>query len=318
MLILRRENIQKQVDWNRAIEALKEGFKAASAGKVAMPPVGYLGFPKVGGDCHIKYGHVDGDAIFVIKVSTGFYHNVDNGLPSSNGLSLVLSAETGQPIALLQDEGWLTDLRTGLAGGIATQVMCRSDATRVGIVGTGTQARLQIRAVHHLLNDRALTFQVWGRDSEKVSTYRDDMAAFGIAVKKASSLEGLCRNSDIIITTTPATEPLIQSAWIGPGTHITAIGADAPGKRELDVELVSRADAILVDSRVQCADHGEIATAAAMGLVSTDRCIEIGEVLGGSVSLTRRSEDISIADLTGLAVQDIAIAKVTLSAGAPD
>ncbi|MGO4705592.1 ornithine cyclodeaminase family protein [Microvirga sp. 2MCAF38] len=313
MLILRREEIQKRIDWDHAIDALKEGFKAASAGKVSMPPVGYLGFPEADGDCHIKYGHMEGDPLFVIKVSTGFYRNVETALPSSNGLSIVFSAKTGEPVALLQDEGWLTDLRTGLAGAIATQIMCRKDAFRVGIVGTGTQGRLQLRALRHILKDRNLEIQVWGRSPEKIAAYRADMATFGIDVCEAASLEQLCRTSDIIITTTPSKAPLLQAAWIKPGTHITAVGADAPGKQELAVQLVGRANAIMVDSRPQCTDHGEIATAVAMKAVDPAECLEIGEVLNAGGLLSRQESDITIADLTGLAVQDIAIAKVALA-----
>lgn len=311
MLILTRTEIQNLVDWDRAVAALKDGFAAFSAGRVATAPVGYIGFPDQRGDCHIKSGHVAGDPFFVIKVSTGFYGNAAKGLPSSNGLSVVLSALTGAPVALLQDEGWLTDLRTGLAGAIATQALCRPDAIDVGIVGTGTQARLQLQCLGHLLKGRRLRIRVWGRSATAVDLYRSDMARAGFEVSGTRSLEELCGSSDILVTTTPSPSPLIRSAWVRPGTHITAVGADAPGKQELEPALLTRAKAVLVDSRDQCADHGEIAEAVRTGLIDPSDCMEIGELFGGRANPAREG-DITVADLTGLAVQDIAIAKVVL------
>lgn len=315
MLILTRDEIQARIDWDQAIEGLKDAFKAASAGKVTMPPIGYLGFPDADGDCHIKSGRILGDAIFVVKVSTGFYGNVRIGLPSSNGLSMVFSAETGAPLALLQDEGWLTDLRTGLAGAIATDAMARRDAFTVAIVGTGTQARLQVRALRRIWRHRAFQVRVWGRTASQVDAYCDDMATHGIAVSACSSLESMCRIADVLITTTPSREPLVQRDWIRSGTHITAVGADAPGKQELATELVACADTIVVDSRTQCVEHGEIATAARDNRIDPATCVELGALLADPSLVARRGDDITIADLTGLAAQDIAIAKVALARG---
>lgn len=277
-----------------------------------MPPVGYLGFPAHNGDCHIKFGHIADDPIFVVKIATGFYDNPAKGLPTTSGMMIALSAETGAVVAILRDEGWLTDLRTALAGAIATRAGMRADARRIGIVGAGTQARFQIRAAAHLLREREPRFAAWARSPDRLEALRRDLAKDGIAVEPVADLEALCAQSDALITTTPAVEPVIRDEWIGPGLHITALGADAPGKQELETALVARADIRIADSLEQSLDHGEFAAAAAGGLIGRSDCVELGAVLAGQAPARRSDRDITIADLTGLAVQDIAIARVVL------
>lgn len=312
MLDLTRAEIEAAVDLDRAFAALEDGFRAASAGRVQMPPVGYLGFPAHNGDCHIKFGHIADDPIFVVKIATGFYDNPAKGLPTTSGMMIALSAETGAVVAILRDEGWLTDLRTALAGAIATRAGMRADARRIGIVGAGTQARFQIRAAAHLLREREPRFAAWARSPDRLEALRRDLAKDGIAVEPVADLEALCAQSDALITTTPAVEPVIRDEWIGPGLHITALGADAPGKQELETALVARADIRIADSLEQSLDHGEFAAAAAGGLIGRSDCVELGAVLAGQAPARRSDRDITIADLTGLAVQDIAIARVVL------
>ena len=312
MLDLTRAEIEAAVDLDRAFVALEDGFRAASAGRVQMPPVGYLGFPAHNGDCHIKFGHIADDPIFVVKIATGFYDNPAKGLPTTSGMMIALSAETGAVVAILRDEGWLTDLRTALAGAIATRAGMRADARRIGIVGAGTQARFQIRAAAHLLREREPRFAAWARSPDRLEALRRDLAKDGIAVEPVADLEALCAQSDALITTTPAVEPVIRDEWIGPGLHITALGADAPGKQELETALVARADIRIADSLAQSLDHGEFAAAAAGGLIGRSDCVELGAVLAGQAPARRSDRDITIADLTGLAVQDIAIARVVL------
>ncbi|WP_293807587.1 ornithine cyclodeaminase family protein [uncultured Bosea sp.] len=312
MLDLSRAEIEAAVDLDRAFIALEEGFKAAAAGQVQMPPVGYLGFPAYNGDCHIKFGHIAGDSVFVVKIATGFYDNPAKGLPTTSGMMIALSAGTGAVVAILRDEGWLTDLRTALAGAIATRAGMRADARRIGIVGAGTQARFQIRAAAHLLREREPTFAVWARSPEKLEALRRDLEGEGIAVEPVTELEALCAQSDALITVTPAAAPIIRDDWIRPGMHITALGADAPGKQELDSALVALADTRIADSLEQSLDHGEFAAAAKVGLIDAGDCVELGAVLAGDVPARRSNDDITIADLTGIAVQDIAIARVVL------
>lgn len=314
MIILSRSEIEALVDLDSALAAVEAAYIAASDGRAVMPPVGYLAFPDKDGDCHIKYGHIAGDPAFVVKVAAGFYGNPAIGLPTSSGVMLVLSAETGTLEAILLDEGFLTDLRTGLGGAIATRALCRPDARRVAIAGTGNQARWQVRCLQQAMPGTPFFFTIWGRSEDKARETANALKAEGIDVLVSSDLERLCRDADIIITTTPSREPLIRSAWIQPGTHITAIGADAPGKQELDTALVARASRRICDSAAQSLDHGEFSTAFRAGDISAETCVELGAVLGGKAAGRVHPADITIADLTGIAVQDIAIANSVLDA----
>ncbi len=312
MIQLSRSDIQKLIEIDSgAIAAIRDAYIAISDGRANVPPVGYLGFPEKNGDCHIKYGYISGDAVFVVKIAAGFYNNPSKGLPSSNGIIVAISALTGQVVATLNDEGWLTDLRTGIGGAVATFALCRQDSEQFSIVGTGTQARFQARAMTAIAG-RPITIRVWGRSSAKAEAFQTDLASYGIKVDVADDLEAMCRASDVIVTTTPSTEPLILADWIREGTHITAMGADAPGKRELDINLVASANVRAVDIARQSLEHGEFSGAFSDGRITADDCVELGMILSGRARGRRAASQITIADLTGVATQDIAIARTVL------
>ena len=313
-LTLSRPEIEALLQIEDGFDPIKDAYIAVTDGRCDLPPVGYLGFPDAKGDCHIKYGHIAGDSVFVIKIATGFYDNPSKGLASSNGIMLALSAETGEVMAILQDEGYLTDLRTGIGAALATKAGCRGDAQRVGVVGTGIQARIQIRCLNALMPDAGLVFSVWGRSEKKMRQLAQDLAAHQISVTVQPDLKALCVNADILLTTTAAKTPLIRSSWISDGTHITASGADAPGKQELESALTARADLLILDSDAQCIDHGEVAIPAEAGLLSPDRYRTLGKVLSGQQAGRSAPSQVTIADLTGLGSQDIAIARTALDA----
>lgn len=308
MIQLSRSQIEAliSVDTETA-EAVRDAYRALSDGRANLPPVGYLGFPAAHGDCHIKYGHIAGDAVFAVKIAAGFYDNPAKGLPSSTGVVLVFSALTGQMEALLADEGYLTDLRTGLGGAVASLALCRPDARRFLIVGSGTQAYWLARSLQHLEPEAELA--IWGRHLDRAAA----LAARLGGASAAADLEAACRAADVILTATPATSPLVRADWIGPGCHITALGADSPGKQELETTLVSRAHLRVADSLSQCLDHGEFAHAHAAGLIGPGDCVELGAILSGRALGRQDPDDITIADLTGLATQDIAMARCVLS-----
>jgi ornithine cyclodeaminase len=310
MITLTRSEIEALIDFDAAARAIKAAYVVTSLGQVNLPPVGHITFAQ-GADCHIKYGHMAGDANFVIKVATGFPENDAKGLPSGNGLVLVLSAVTGMVEAMLHDEMMLTDIRTGIGGAIASRALARADSRVALVVGTGPQARRQIEAHAALMPN--LSFQVWGRTSTKVDDLIADLAPH-IGVKRAYDLEDATRSADVVITATGSKSPILKLDWVQPGTHITAVGADAPGKQELEIGLVARADVLAVDLVAQCLDHGEVSHAAAKGLITADDLHEIGTLLNGT-SLGRVDDSqITITDLTGIAAQDIAMANTVLAA----
>lgn len=310
MITLTRPEIEALIDLPAAAEAIEEAYRAASEGRVTLPPVGHITFAQ-DADCHIKYGHMQGDPNFVIKVATGFPQNSARGLPSGNGLVLVLSAETGAVQAMLHDEMVLTDIRTGLGGAIASRALARPDSETALVIGTGPQARRQIEAHAALLP--GLSFEVWGRDAAKMAALVADMAPT-VVVRPVSDLEAATRAADVIITATGSTSPILLADWIKLGTHITAVGADAPGKQELDTALVAHADLLVVDLARQCLDHGEVSHAAKSNLVNPDDLREIGSILSGTAPGRTNSAQITIADLTGIAAQDVAMANAVLAA----
>jgi ornithine cyclodeaminase len=312
VIILDRAQIEGLIDLAVAAPAIEAAYIAAFRGKVTLPPVGHITFPERSADCHIKYGHVKGEPSFVIKVATGFPENATAGLSTGNGVSLVMSAQTGEVIAVLHDEMLMTDIRTGLGGAIATRCLARTESTRVLIVGTGPQALRQIES-HVALIGEHLIFEVWGRSSNKAQALVGKMQS-ECSITVAKNLEDGARKADIIVTATGSTAPLIKKHWISNGTHITAVGADAPGKQELETGLISHADVLIADSIGQCLDHGEVSHAFREGSIQQSNLVEIGNVLSGEVQGRTNPAQITISDLTGIAAQDIAIANVVLDA----
>jgi ornithine cyclodeaminase len=305
--VIEREDIAQTLDLKSALSCVERSFMLFSEGRVTAPPVSHLGFPDAPGDCHIKAAHVHGEAIFTVKISNGFYRNPALGLPSSNGLIMVFSADTGEPLAVLEDRGLITDMRTALAGVVVSHLARPDVIGTVGIIGAGTQARLQLEYLSRLRGP--VQARVWTRSAEEVKPYLVDMRSKGIEVEARQDLSELCAECDLLITTTPSTAALIQNSWVTAGTHITAVGADAKGKQELDPRLFGRARGILVDSQGQCLDHAEVSHAVAAGLVSPESLVEIGEALNGKDWQLNKDGDITIADLSGLGATDAMMAQ---------
>ena len=275
-----------------------------------MPPVGHLDLQNPPGECHIKYGHIHGDEFFAIKLATGFYENAAKGLPSGSGMTIVFSAETGFPEVLLDDAGHLTDVRTAIAGCISAKYLAPSKVSRIGIVGAGLQARLQLEYLQYATECRDAL--VWARRTEQSDTFQAEMSAKGFNVSSTSSLEELCGNCNLIVTNTPATDPLLQADWIRPGTLITAVGSDGAGKQELDANIYAKADLAVVDSVAQCVLLGESHYAVSAGIIDDTALVELGAIISGDAAGRQDENQIIVADLTGVAVQDIQIAKSVL------
>lgn len=290
---------------------VERGFIAFSQGKVTVPPVGELLFPRANGEMHIKYGAIDDDDVFVIKIATGFFDNPTHNLPPFGGCMLVLSQTTGLVEAVLLEEGELTNHRTAAAGAVAAKALAPQAVERIGIVGSGVQARLQADYLRRVNPCRRL--DIWGRSRSHAEMAAGDIAKFGFEVEIVDDLATLSARCQLIVTTTPTHEPLLTAQMIQPGTHITAMGSDTADKHELATDLMQRADVVVVDSLAQSAERGEVFQTSKAGVAINKRTTELGRVLAGEAPGRISKEDITIADLTGVAVQDIAIAKAVLS-----
>ena len=284
---------------------IEAGFVAYSRGLAVVPPVGELVFDDPPGDVHIKYGYIRGGKVYVIKIASGFPGNPRLGLPSGDGLMLVFDQKTGTLLAVLLDEGYLTNVRTAAAGAVVAKYLAPRRVTAVGVLGAGVQGRMQLDMLRRVRSfDRAI---VWGISDEELAAYRRDMGSPGLAIVTTRRAEEVAAAANLIVTCTPSTSPLLKAEWIRPGTHITAVGSDTAEKQELDAAILARADRVVVDSLSQSELRGEVFKAVSAGAIGRERLVELGRVIE-EAGLRRASEDeITVADLTGVAVQDIQI-----------
>jgi ornithine cyclodeaminase len=286
---------------------IERAFAALASGKVVMPPILSMDLPMANGEVDVKTAYIPGFDGFAIKVSPGFFDNPKLGLPSLNGLMILFSAQTGLVKALFLDNGYLTDIRTAAAGAVAARHLAPATVEVAGVIGTGVQARLQMQAAHLVRPFRRLL--VWGRDPAKAQACADDLAAaLGIEVETVSDPAQLVRESQLVVTTTPAREPVLRAEWLHPGLHVTAMGSDQEGKNEIEAAALARADLYVADRVSQTEKLGELRSAIEAGLWAGGIPAELGQVITGDAPGRRGADDITIADLTGTGAQDTAIA----------
>ena len=310
MQLYQRDAIEAAVKLDRdALITVEAGFAALGRGEVVQPPILSMAIEESNGEVDVKTAHIRGFERFAIKVSPGFFDNPKLGLPSLNGLMMVFSAKTGLVDAVLFDEGYLTAVRTALAGAIAAKHLSREDSRRVAVLGAGEQAELQVRALQ-LVRDID-TLDVWARRREQAEAYAERMQAQGFTVHVHDSVKAACAEADIVVTTTPARQPILTAQDLPEGVHVTAMGSDSPDKRELDESVMTRADAFVCDTRAQSEHNGELKAYA--GGEPPFKVYELGRVIADEQRLRVSPSSITVCDLTGTGVQDTAIANYALS-----
>ncbi|MFC1549659.1 ornithine cyclodeaminase family protein [Candidatus Neomarinimicrobiota bacterium] len=286
------------------ISAIEKGFDDYSSGRAIVPPIGELLLEN--GDVHIKYGYIQEDDFYVVKIASGFYKNQPLGLSTNYGLMLIFSQQTGVLVSILLDEGYLTNVRTALAGAIAAKHLAPKQIDRIGILGTGTQAQLQVEYLKNVIACREVL--VWGRGEKQLAQYCSKMKNSGFQIETTLDTTNILRSCNLIVTTTPAVKPLLRHSDLQKGVHITAVGSDTPDKQELDSEILQQADLVVADSISQCLLRGEIHHSIKRGHLIESEIIELGNIIAGRVSGRNSDDQITVADLTGVAVQDIKIA----------
>jgi ectoine utilization protein EutC len=295
-----------------AISVVEEAFRMLASGKVVMPPILSMEIPDAHGEVDVKTAYIPGFDGFAIKVSPGFFDNPKIGLPSLNGLMILFSAKTGLVEALLLDNGYLTDIRTAMAGAVAARHLAPENVETAGVLGTGVQARLQIQAAHLV---RPFTrVLVWGRDQMKAEACAHDLASTLGVIAETAIAERAVRESQLVITTTPSREPVLLADWLHPGLHITAMGSDQAGKNEIEPQAVARADLYVCDRISQAEKLGELRAARDAGVLTNAVPPELGEIIAKTKPGRRTQGDITICDLTGTGAQDTAIATYALKA----
>ena len=294
VLILRENEIRLLLDPAACIQAMERAFAAYATGKAQLPPVINLEVPEHGGEVHIKTGHLSGGSYYAVKIASGFYGNAALGLPSSDGMVLVFDSATGAPAAILLDNGFITDLRTAAAGALAAKYLARQQIQTVAVIGSGAQARYQMKLLSLVRPFREA--RVWGRKREKAEACAEELRRASItaqpAFSVAPSVEQAVRGADLVITVTASREPLLRAEWLAPGATVIAVGSDGPDKQELDVGVLARADRVVADSLPQC--------------------LRLGEIAAGLKTGRTRDEELIACDLTGVGVQDVAAASLVM------
>ncbi len=301
MRLVRLPEILAAFDHDAAIALVAEGFRQFSAGRAQVTAVGYLEFASPPGDCHVKGGYLEGDDVFVIKLVSTFRVRANDATSQSDGILAVFSARTGEMLAVLHDEGKLSDYRTAMAGAVSARAIARPGTRSLGIVGAGTQAHLQAEAICRVLDIDEVF--LWARNPSRADARAKQLGDKATAL---SDLAELCARSELIVTTTSSRQALLSVDMIRPGARIIALGADSPGKQELDPAILAHAR-VIVDSREQCTDHGESSWAIRAGWLSSAALIELGSLLAAPIVFGH--DETVVVDLTGVAIQDHAIAK---------
>jgi len=310
MKIITRDQIDRILPSLDLLPQIEKGFQAYSEGKAIVPPIGEMILDR--GEVHIKYGYLKNEACYVIKIASGFYKSEKSDRMTTNGMMLLFSQQSGQALCALLDEGHLTNIRTAVAGAIAARYLAPKHIEKIGIVGAGTQARLQLSYLKNIVDcNRVL---VWGCSKEECESYRLEMEQEGFMVEVTEDVRKIQDQCKLIVTTTPSKIPLLKESRLIKGTHITAVGSDTPEKQELDPQILKSADLVVADSIEQCMERGEIFKAIGAGQIQKSELLELGQIIAGTVAGRGSEEQITVADLTGVAVQDIAIASAVFEA----
>jgi len=305
MLILETNKIEELLSIGEAIKAVEYAFKAQAEGMAIMPPKLYLDLPEYQGNFRAMPAYIDG--IVGVKWVSVHPNNVKYSLPSIIATIILCDPNTGCPLAFM-DGTYITNVRTGAAGGIAVKYLARRHSSFIGIIGAGIQAKTQLLAINEVLPN-IKEVKVFDQFKDRSTKYAQEMGReLNITIRSVETIEE-ATEADIVITTTPSREPIIKKHHIGKGTHINAIGADAKGKQELEADLLKCAK-IIVDDIEQASHSGEINVPLSKGIIKPDEIHgTLGEIVANKKKGRENDEEITIFDSTGLAIQDIICAK---------
>lgn len=306
-LLLTRSDVKALVTLDEIVTAVKDAFIQKSEGKVQMPAKNFLFFKNYQGDLRSMPSYLEGSDIAAVKIVNSHPENRAKGLPSVMGVIVLVSPETGAPLCIM-DATLLTALRTGAASSIATDILAKKEAHVFGMVGAGAQAQAQLEAIVKVRDIEYM--KVFDRVISRAKEFTSQMSQiFGsIHIEVATTVADAVKGSDIVTTITPTKAPIVMDAWVEEGVHINAIGADAPGKQELDPRILKRAK-VVVDDLEQASHGGEINVPIKNGIIKIGEIYaEIGDLITGKKPGRTSNKDITIFDSTGLAIQDAASA----------
>lgn len=312
MRVVPLEAFRDKISFAVGIAAVERGFRALGRGEATLPDPMVLELRDQQAEVHVKGAHLAGARHIVLKLATGFYRNRARGLPSGDGMFLLLDAATGAPDVLLEEHGYLTDFRTAAAVALTLKYLAPKDSREALLIGAGALARHTARAMVAQMPLARLT--LWNRTRERADSLARELGK-AVETRIAPALESAVRDHRVIVTATASTTPLIPAAWVAPGTHVTSVGTGSPEKIELEPALLARADKLVADRVSQTERYGNLHHAVAAGAVTRDKVYaELGDLAAGRRPGRERADEITVADLTGVGVQDAAIAQAVVEA----
>ncbi|GGK42074.1 hypothetical protein GCM10008955_39830 [Deinococcus malanensis] len=313
LTVLDDATIRALLTWPDVIDLIDAAFAADARGGVTVLPV--VGHSLNGGRYSIKTSHLqlgegeDALEVFGLKMGSYFPGNAARHLPTHSAAMLLGDPRTGQPSALLAANA-ITEYRTAAAGAVAARHLARADASVVALFGTGGQARAQLEALRQVRPVQEV--RVWSRSHERAEHFAQTVRLPGVTLRAVRDGQAACDGADLVVTVTPAEVPIVLRDWIAPGTHVNAMGSDAPGKHELDPALLAAAT-VVVDRQAQSLAMGELQQPVALGLLNpNDIYAELGEVCAALRPGRQSDDQITVFDSTGVSFQDTALAGMVL------
>ena len=296
------------------ISAIETAFGELDNGNALVPPIMMIPVPEKTGEVDIKSAYIKGYDQLAVKVASGFFENPRLGLPSQSGQMLVISAETGFLQGVLLDNGYLTQVRTGAAGAVAAKYLAPRQVETVGVIGSGVQARFQMQGLMQVRPFSTIRMFSLDSDDDKDRYVRDLRQMLNVEVVKSPSVEAVVKESNIVVTTTPARQGFVKAKWLHPGLHITAMGSDTEEKQELEADVLAGADLVACDLKSQSFRLGELRSALEQNLMTEDSAVvELGAIINGKTHGRSDDRQITVCDLTGVGVQDTMIAIKTFA-----
>ena len=311
-LLLTEKEVKQLLSMQEVMEAVELAFAEKGLKRVVMPPKLYLFFKRYNGDLRTMPSYLEGLEVSAVKVVSVHPDNrTKYDLPTVMATIILIDPKNGTSIAVM-DGTWITDIRTGASGGVAAKYLARKDSKVVGLVGAGAQSRTQLMALSTLYG-RLEEVRVWSRTKEMREKFIEEMKPFCVNVGQVvpvEMVENAVRGADIVVTTTPSRVPIVSNDWISPGMHINCIGADAPGKQELDPAILKRAK-IIVDDWEQAFHSGEINVPLTEGIIKQEGVWgEIGEIVAGLKKGRESADEVTVFTATGLAIEDAVTANI--------
>jgi alanine dehydrogenase len=303
-LFLSKSDIESLLTMREAIDAVEEGFKSKSS--VDKSVKAWLFFKEQGGDLALWSAYMPEQKVAGMKAIGYNMNNFKHGLPTITAIIILYDPDTSFPIAIM-DGTSITAYRTGAAGAVAAKHLARGDSEVVGLIGAGVQGHYQIKGLSEVFQLDSV--KIYDKIFERSATLAKKInLEFDVKTTAFPDAKGAVIGSDIVVTATPAREPVVMNDWISNGTHLNAIGADEPGKQELDVEILRRAR-IFVDDISESIRRGETNVAISEGVLKESQiCAELEEVIMGQKTGRTSDTEVTVFDATGIALEDVSVA----------